>query len=316
MDALSDVMTALRTGKPFAGRFARRAPWGSRYEAEPDAFGVQVMVRGSAVVTAPGGTTFELAEGDALLIPRGGAHTLADAPGSPLEAPCAQGRGAVVRTAPAEEERATHIALAFSYELVRSRSHPLLTSMPDYVHLPADAEARPGLTDAIAMLDRELQHRHSGGDAIVPALLDAVLMYLLRGWIGRCAGGCRFDGWAAALADDSIAGALEAIHADPARQWTVASLGAAAGLSRSAFSRKFTELVGQPPLAYLTAWRMTLAARLLSESDAPLSSVSRRVGYASEFAFAAAFKRAFGTPPGQFRRQAAPREDAVEPVPV
>ena len=79
-------------------------------------------------------------------------------------------------------------------------------------------------------------------------------------------------------------------------------IGAAAGLSRAAFARRFATLVGQPPLAYLTWWRMTTAARLLNSTDAPLSKVAARIGYTSEFAFAKAFKREHGTAPGEYRR--------------
>ncbi|MFE2131596.1 helix-turn-helix transcriptional regulator [Streptomyces amritsarensis] len=110
-------------------------------------------------------------------------------------------------------------------------------------------------------------------------------------------------GWAAALKDPPVTAALHAIHRDPAAPWTVAKLAAEAGLSRAPFAKRFARLVGQPPLAYLTWWRMTTAARLLKTTDAPLRSVSAQVGYTSEYAFAHAFKRAHGTPPGTYRRK-------------
>ena len=97
--------------------------------------------------------------------------------------------------------------------------------------------------------------------------------------------------------------ALEAMHQDPARRWTVASLAAQAGLSRAPFARRFTALVGRPPLAYLTWWRMTVAARMLRESDATVAVIARRVGYSSEFAFATAFRREHGSAPGRYRRR-------------
>ncbi|RMI45531.1 helix-turn-helix transcriptional regulator [Actinomadura harenae] len=93
-----------------------------------------------------------------------------------------------------------------------------------------------------------------------------------------------------------------AIHRDPARPWSVAGLGEHAGLSRAAFSRRFTALVGRPPLTYLTWWRLTTAMRLLRDSDAPLGVVAEQVGYGSEFAFANAFKREFNIAPGRYRR--------------
>lgn len=314
MDVLSDVLTVLRTGRPFAARFSLVAPWSNHHGSHPDGFGVQVMVRGGAVLTAPGGETIKLEEGDVLVLPRGSEHHVADAPGTPPGSPCFVGEeraGAVLRSA--EDPEATHVIVCLAYELAPGRTHPMLGAMTDFVHVPADAAARPDLTSAIAMLDNELRAERSGGDTLVPALVDAVLMYLLRAMLEGNARHCGFDGWAEALADHSISAALQAIHTEPARQWSVTSLGEVAGLSRSAFSRRFTELVGQPPLGYLTSWRLTLAARLLADTDAPLATVARQVGYASEFAFAAAFKRDFGQPPGQFRKQVPPCEPAVPP---
>jgi AraC-like DNA-binding protein len=136
----------------------------------------------------------------------------------------------------------------------------------------------------------------------VPALLDTLLLYILRTWFDRQPASGAATGWAAALNDRATTAALRAMHRDPARPWTVATLAAEAGLSRAPFARRFTALVGQPPLNYLTWWRMTLAARLLRESDAPLNAVAGRVGYGSEFAFANAFKRRYGTAPGRYRR--------------
>ena len=311
VDLLSDVMAVLRTGSPFAARFAYTAPWSNHHRSHPDGFGVQIMVRGSSFVTTEAGEVIEFAEGDVLVLPRGGAHTVADAPDSPPGPACTAGeeRAGVVRRS--ADDAATHVAVCLAYEMAPGRGHPLLAALPDFIRIPSDPAARPELANAVAMLDNELRAERSGGDTLVPALLDAVLMYLLRAMLEGNVRHCGFGGWAAALADRSVRAALEAIHADPARQWSVASLGEVAGLSRSAFSRRFTELVGQPPLGYLTSWRLTLAARLLADTDAPLATVARRVGYASEFAFAAAFKRDFGQPPGRFRKQTPACEPAV-----
>lgn len=138
------------------------------------------------------------------------------------------------------------------------------------------------------------------------SLLDMLLLFILRAHLDARPGHCEVSGWAAALADPGISAALDAVHRDPAHPWTVQSLAARADLSRAAFSRRFSMLVGQPPLAYLTWWRMGLAGRLLRSTDAPLSEVATRVGYGSEFAFANAFKREHGLPPGRYRREFCP----------
>ncbi len=142
--------------------------------------------------------------------------------------------------------------------------------------------------------------------------LDPLPLHILRAWFDEQSARGTATGWAAALADPAIGAALHALHRDPALPWTVETLGTRAGLSRAAFSRRFTTLVGRPPLTYLTWWRMATAARMLRESDASLGDVATRTGYASEFAFTNAFKREYGTAPGRYRRQnrAVPRSGA------
>jgi transcriptional regulator GlxA family with amidase domain len=103
------------------------------------------------------------------------------------------------------------------------------------------------------------------------------------------------------LRDPAITTTLRQIHRHPDKPWTVADLAAQAGLSRATFAKRFTTIVGQTPLAYLTWWRMTTAAGLLRESDAPLRTIAARCGYGSEYAFAKAFKRAYEMAPGQYR---------------
>ncbi|WP_236009166.1 helix-turn-helix transcriptional regulator [Actinomadura physcomitrii] len=157
---------------------------------------------------------------------------------------------------------------------------------------------------AIELLGRELDGgtRH-GGDAALPALLDLLQLYMVRAWYeDRPAG--EATGWAAALRDPAVAAALRGVHDEPGRPWTVRTLAERAGLSRAAFARRFTATVGSSPLAYVTWWRMTVAARLLRDTDLPLRAVAERVGYASEFAFAKAFKRELAAAPGRFREAA------------
>jgi AraC-like DNA-binding protein len=102
-----------------------------------------------------------------------------------------------------------------------------------------------------------------------------------------------------------VGGALRLMHADPARPWTVAELASETGVSRAALARRFHELVGEPPMSFLTGWRLTLAADLLREPGATVGSVAAQVGYGSGFALSAAFKRVRGMSPQAFRAAAA-----------
>ncbi|WAL69875.1 AraC family transcriptional regulator [Amycolatopsis cynarae] len=213
---------------------------------------------------------------------------------------------------PAGRETAT-VMLCGAYLLDRSAQHPLLNDLPEVIHLPAQL-GHHELRGAIGLLDAELRHpARPGADAVLPTLLDLLLLYVLRAWFSARRSSRDPDGgWSEALFDPPIAAALKAMHADPARPWTVEELATQASLSRAAFARRFTTLVGRPPLTYLTWWRMTTAARLLRDGNAPVGTIAQRVGYTSRYAFTHAFKRQYGLPPGGYRDEfrgtvAAPR---------
>ncbi len=293
MDALSQLVAAMRTGEPASYLITHHGPWHRSYSPMQGA-GIHVILQGSAVLLPPGAEPVALGVGDVVFTPRGAGHTLADSSTTPVS-------GAAADTA-ADGDGPTTVLLCGAYGLDRSRVHPMLLELPEYVHLPARLGHHPSLRAAIDLLGREVQDRRPGTDAAIPALLDMLLLLVLRAWTEDqdCDEG---RGWAAALRDHPVSTALSAIHRNPGHPWTVESLGAEAGLSRAAFARRFAALVGQPPLTYLTWWRLATAARLLRETDSSLHTVAQRVGYASEFAFANAFKREFGTAPGAYRRQ-------------
>ncbi|MGW1803701.1 AraC family transcriptional regulator [Streptomyces sp. NPDC002078] len=305
MDVLSDVVAAMRVGRPHSARTYKYAPWGLRW-AHSDEAGFHVVLRGSAWLIPQDREPVALAPGDVVFLAHGLGHALVSAPGVPTQEVRLLPDG-TWSGAPAKEEREgcpDTVTLCGTYRLDRDRSHRLLAELPEVVHLPATVGGHRSLRAAVELLGRELEEQRPGTDAIVTSLLDTLLLYILRAWWeGERAAG-RARGWSVALADPAVAAALRAIHAEPARAWTVAELGAAGGLSRAAFARRFTALVGEPPLTYLTWWRMTTAGRLLRSDDLSLRQIADRTGYTSEFAFAKAFKREYGMAPGQYRRGA------------
>jgi AraC-like DNA-binding protein len=312
VDVLSDVIATMRAGEPRSARVQWHGRWGQWFLPNGGSAGFQVILQGSCWLVPPDGAPFALGVGDVVFLPRGRGHGLADSPVTPLADPMCDplnesGAGqrfasASVGQAPPGGPYGATVTLYGAYQLDPGWAHPMLDDLPELVHLPARLGRHPELRAAVGLLGGELESPRLGVDAIVPALLDMLLLYILRAWFDEQPERGAVTGWTAALRDPAVSAALHGIHRDPAHRWSVAALGALAGLSRAAFSRRFSALVGQPPLAYLTWWRMTTAARLLRESDAPLSVVAERVGYASEFAFAGAFKRRFGTAPGRYRR--------------
>ncbi|MGW1259484.1 AraC family transcriptional regulator [Streptomyces sp. NPDC002513] len=310
MDVLSDVIAVARTGRPRAAHVRWHAPWGQEFASVPGSAGFQVILQGSCWLLPPDAEPVPLGEGDVVFLPHGRGHTLADSP-NPLATAPACGPDDPRLSEPYASDSVDRtgdggpvtVVLCGTYQLDPSRTHPLLRDLPDRIHLPAHPDRHPELRSAVELLATELEHPRLGTDAAVPALLDTLLLYILRIWFNEQPARGNTTGWAAALNDPPVTAALHAIHRAPAAPWTVAKLAAEAGLSRAPFARRFATLIGQPPLSYLTWWRMTTAARLLRASDAPLKSVAAQVGYASEFAFASPFKRTHGTAPGAFRRR-------------
>ncbi|MEV4428974.1 AraC family transcriptional regulator [Streptomyces sp. NPDC049602] len=309
MDVLSDVIAVTRTGRPRSAQVRWHAPWGQEFASVPGSAGFQVILEGSCWLQAPDTEPVRLGTGDVVFLPHGSGHTLADSPEWLVTAPACSpdDSGSYDAYASDSVDRSgsggpVTVVLCGAYRLDPTRTHPLLLTLPDLIHLPAHPDRRPELDAAVTLLTAELQTPHLGTDAVVPALLDTLLLYILRIWFTGRPAGEESTGWAAALNDPAVTAALHAIHQAPAAPWTVAALAAEAGLSRAPFARRFARLIGQPPLGYLTWWRMTTAARLLRASDAPLRTVAAQVGYGSEFAFAHAFKRTHGTAPGAYRR--------------
>jgi AraC-like DNA-binding protein len=150
----------------------------------------------------------------------------------------------------------------------------------------------------VALVRSEIDGQGAGGTMVLDRLLDVLLVSCLRAlWADQL----RPPVWAGVPQDPSVGAALRAMHADPAHPWTVEELAGIAGLSRAALAKRFTAEVGAPPMTYLTQWRMGLARQSLSEDGATLAAVARQVGYASEYAFSAAFKREVGEAPGRWR---------------
>ncbi|RSS58178.1 AraC family transcriptional regulator [Streptomyces sp. WAC07061] len=306
MDVVSDAITAVRVGRPSSDRMRVDGSWCVRF-APYDGAGFHVVLEGGCWLLPDGGPPVSLVAGDAVLLPHGTGHVIADSPADARAVaralPFESVRGAWRRTGPKDDGTAagaggTVEMLCGKYRLDRSRAHPLMAELPPVVHLPNRVGSHPELRSAIDLLGRELGGQRPGGGVAVPSLLDLLLVYMIRSWL--TAEGTA-GSWPAVLGDPVAAAALRALHADPAAPWTNERLAAEAGVSRPTLARRFTALVGRPPMAYLTWWRLNLAAGLLRGTEDPLAAVARRVGYGTPYALSHAFSREFGTTPGRYR---------------
>ncbi|WNI20478.1 AraC family transcriptional regulator [Streptomyces sp. ITFR-16] len=308
MDVVSDAVSAVRIGKPSSNRVRVGGSWCARL-APYDGAGFHVVLEGGCWLLPDGGSPVSLGTGDVVLLPHGTGHVIADAPADAATVRRAvsferwlDGRVPDRQPAAASASREVQM-LCGKYRLDRSRMHPLMAELPQVVHLPNRVGAHPELRAAVDLLGHELVTQGPGSCLAVPSLLDLLLVYMVRSWAAQGAGGT----WSTVLGDPVASAALRALHSDPAAPWTNDRLAAEAGVSRATLARRFTALVGRPPIAYLTWWRLTFAATLLRDTPDPLAAVARRVGYGTPYAFSHAFSREFGTTPGQYRAEAAGR---------
>ncbi|MEU6422518.1 AraC family transcriptional regulator [Streptomyces spiralis] len=197
----------------------------------------------------------------------------------------------------AEQTPLPAVMISGTYQMRGEISSRLLSALPQVLVLAQDAWSSP----LPALLSEEIVRDAPGQEVVLDRLLDLLLIAVLRTWFARPE--AKAPAWYAAQSDPVVGPALRLLHDDPAHPWTVADLAAQTGVSRAALGRRFTDLVGEPPMAYLTGWRLALAADLLREPDATIASVARRVGYGSPFALSAAFKRVRGISPQQHRER-------------
>ena len=190
------------------------------------------------------------------------------------------------------------VLLTGSYRRAGEVSRLLLDALPTVIALPDDNWDCPFL----GMLHDETIRNRPGQEVVLDRLLDLVLIAALRAWLDRP--GSTTPAWHLGQVDEQVGAAVQLLQDRPGDPWTVASIAAAVGVSRAALARRFTELVGVPPMTYLTEWRLAVAADLLREPAATLTSVAREVGYGSPFALSAAFKRIRGVTPSDYRTAA------------
>ena len=292
---LSEAIASVRIGRAQALSFKEAGAWGLRYSAF-EGSGFHIVLGGHGWLITATGEPRELKPGDVVLTPGGSEHGLSHAPAKLEDLP-----PAIMGPDRPVPDPAGIEFLCGAYRLDHGQVHRYLRGLPDVIAVSPDFDRNPELRLLIDLLSADLRDARPGTEATRPALLDLVLTHVLRQWLEAN----RSD-WPE-VSDPAITAALREIHASPAKPWTVQQLSQTAGMSRTAFSKRFTALVGKPPMTYLTGWRLACGARLLRETQAPLATVARQVGYSTEFAFGGAFRRAYGVSPGRFRSIASPR---------
>ncbi|MFJ8079918.1 AraC family transcriptional regulator [Streptomyces sp. NPDC096205] len=310
MDPLAGLLDGPRARGAFMIRACFDPPWCVRVEDRAP-LTVMLMVRGEAWIVPDAGERVRLRAGD-LAIARGpDPYTCADDPGTAPQAVVLPGgecsypdgrplNGSMdlgVRTwGSAVDGQA--LMLIGTYLWPGEVGGRLLDALPPLLSLTSDTWDC-ALTP---LLMTEIVRDEPGQEVVLDRLLDLLVIAALRAWFSRPGG--ESPAWYRALADPVVGRALRLIQDDPAYAWTVAGLAAKAGVSRAALARRFVELVGEPPMSYLTGWRLAMAADALREGDRTLEAIAREVGYGSAFALSSAFKRVYGVSPQEFRVRA------------
>ena len=306
MDALSEVLRLARFTAGVTLDATARAPWCVSVSSNPAIARAHLVIEGACMLKAGSGEAIVLKAGELAFIPRGEAHLIGSSPeaeATPLstlvKTPVA---GELVPVILGGSAAATRwIALSASFE--RHLADSLITALPPVMTVDlSNASALHWLTDALGLTLSASAAPPIGATAERARLAElAIIEAISRHVYWLPPGG---KGWLAGLGDRFVGRALALVHGRPAEPWTVERLGRQVGLSRSALAERFSDVMGEPIFAFLTRWRLQVAADSLITTSRPIESIAHAAGYESAGAFSAAFKRVFGKPPSVWRKKA------------
>jgi AraC-like DNA-binding protein len=248
----------------------------------------------------------ELTPGDLALVRGGSDHFVAHEPGGTCVWP-AEFRSLHADDAGSPGHRSA-VFLCGAYRFAGDIGRGLVEALPPVLPLPATVD--DPIHAVVTLLSREILRAEPGQQTVLDRLLDVLVVLGLRAGLARSA---TAPAWFRAGSDPRLSPALQAMHANAAEPWTVDELAKLSNMSRPTFARVFQQALGQAPMKYLADWRMTLARDLLLTQDTTLTEIAGRVGYSSVYAFAAAFRRQHGDPPGRWRQREAPGMVAAVP---
>jgi AraC-like DNA-binding protein len=301
-DPLGEALHFLRMNGAYYCRSELTAPWGLTLPPMPGYIWFHVVTSGRVLVDTEDGPTW-LQPGDLALVPHGDGHPLRSEPDAPapgileLELERVSDRYEILRHGGGG---APTLLICGAVRFDHPAARNLVEILPRTIHVEGTGD---WLQATLRLMAAEARELRPGGEAVITRLGDILVIQAIRLWIETDP--AAQTGWLGALQDPQIGRAISLIHREPAREWTVASLADELAMSRSAFAARFTELLGEPAIRYVTRWRMHVALNALREDGATVAQLANRLGYRSEAAFARAFKRVVGVPPGAVKREPA-----------
>jgi AraC-like DNA-binding protein len=316
MDPITDIFTTMHVTAFGLHRLEATAPWGIKQENEAglkverrgetvpsaDLAHFAMLSRGSCWLSVEGtGEPIPLTGGDCFLLARGTSIVLRDSqrtrPKLTFREIGARANGNVALCGGGGAPT-TIVCGSLSFD--RASLKPMTQLLPKFILMKADEARTLALRGTVQALASEMAEQAPGSEVVATRLAEVLVIQMLRAHIASEPS--RNSGWLRAVFDPQLGAALRAFHDRVNAAWTVESLAAAAGMSRSAFAARFKELFGQTPLEYVTEWRMQKAMQLLKQRDRKLIDIARSVGYESDAAFSKAFKRVVGANTGEYIR--------------
>ncbi|GLW09196.1 AraC family transcriptional regulator [Microtetraspora sp. NBRC 13810] len=312
-ETLAGILEGPRARGAFLLRSVLNPPWALRIEDRAP-LSLATLISGEAWITYDDGEPARIRPGEIAIMRGPDPYTVADSPTTPPDIVIHPGQ--VCTTTQGENlwdamsfgvrswgdgPEGSTVMLTGTYQMHSAIGRRLLGALPALLVRPA-GEGDRGL---ISLLGEEMSRSDPGQELVLDRILDLLLVRVLRSWLASPGAGA--PAWYRAQHDPVVGPALRMLHSDPARPWTLPDLAAEIGVSRAGLARRFTSMVGEPPMSYLTGWRLALAADLLCEPEMTIGAVARQVGYGSSFALSAAFKRVRGLSPQEHRRTAATR---------
>jgi AraC family transcriptional regulator, activator of mtrCDE len=306
MDILGDIISTLELRSTLYFRAELTAPYSISVPEDREVIRFHVANEGPCWIELPTGESARFSAGDLVLVPHGAAHVLANTPKAhpvPLPEVLAEsgfdGTGPLVFGGGGARTVIVCGYFAFAHKVM----HPVIASLPALIHVKGRAEHHYAwLEQLLAYMEGESKARPEAWGEVIKRVSEILFICVLREYMGNDP---HSTGALTALADPHIGKALQAVHADPAADWSIGSLAARAAMSKTVFAERFRETMGLTPARYLASWRMHKARALLDRSRLSIREIAWQTGYTSEAAFNRVFKEHFGVPPGRYRRSVA-----------
>lgn len=303
-DPLASLLNMVRMQSVFYTHSELSAPWGFELPPIAESLMFHLIVEGSCFVNIAG-EQIQLEKGDYLMLPHGRGHKMYDQPGSAcpgfFDLPV-QSLSEHFETLAYGGSGPKTTLLCGAVSLNNPVAGRLLAMMPSMIKISAHSDdMTQHLQQLFLMLADETIHENVGGEVVITRLADILVILAIRAWLASVKE--QDHGWLGAMADAGLRKAILAIHQFPDQAWTVESLAAEAGMSRTSFSEKFKKMLGETPLSYLTKWRMDLAKDKLLFTEESVLSIALSLGYQSEAAFSRAYKKISGRAPSHTRKQ-------------